>query len=218
VLHRELGHVSGTPQPGLPSPVTCTGLDLQIPDSRFAREAEELLRMSSPDFLTNHCYRSYAWAVALAEHDRVRFDPELLYIAALLHDLGLVDRFDTGGCFEEDGARVAADLAAVEGWSAERTEALAEAIRLHVAVESAIDDGPEAYLLWHATALDVTGSRHGDLASTVLTGVVDAYPWLDFKRAFTGLIVDQAARKPTCWAAAAIRGGIAERIATATFD
>lgn len=122
-------------------------LDLQIPDSRIADQAAELVRTSSPEFLTNHCFRSYAWAVALADRDHVRFDAELLYVAAVLHDLGLVARFDTGRCFEEDGAAAAADLATAERWSDERREALAEAIRLHVAAEIALKDGPEAYLL-----------------------------------------------------------------------
>jgi HD domain len=193
-------------------------LDLQVPDSQLAHEATELVRACSPQFLTNHCLRCHAWAVALAHHDRVHFDAELLYIAAVLHDLGLVARFDTGRCFEEDSASAAKDLAATEGWPAERREALAEAIRLHVAVDVALDDGPEAYLLWHATGLDVTAHRHRDLAPGVIARVVAAHPRLDFKRGFTELITDQGARKPNCWAANAVRGGIAQRIADATFD
>jgi hypothetical protein len=161
--------------------------------------------------------RCHAWAVALADQDRVHFDAELLYIAAVLHDLGLVARFDSGRCFEEDSASAAKDLAAIGGWRAERREPLAEAIRLHVAVDVALDDGPEAYLLWHATGLDVTTHRHRDLAPATIASVVAA-PWLDFKRGFTEMITDQAARKPNCWAASAVRGGIAQRIAEATFD
>ena len=192
-------------------------LDLQTPDSRLAAEAEELVRTSSPAFLTNHCLRSYAWSVALAEHDRVRFDAELLYLAALLHDLGLVRRFDTGSCFEEDSAGAAAALAATAGWASERCEALAEAIRLHVAVAVALEDGPEAYLLWHATGLDVTGHRHGDLPRPFVADVVAEYPRLDFKHGFMELLAGQAARKPGCWAAGAVAGGIGERIAAAPF-
>jgi hypothetical protein len=194
--------------------------ELPIPDSRIAGRAAELVRTWSPDFLTNHCFRSYAWSVALADRDRVRFDAELLYVAALLHDLGLAARFDTGRCFEEDGAGAAAELAAAEGWSDERREALAEAIRLHVAAEIELEDGPEAYLLWHATGLDVTGHRHGDLTPQTIETVVTTYPRLNFKRGFTDLIADQAARKPNpnCWATRAAAEGIGERIAAAPFE
>jgi hypothetical protein len=191
--------------------------EIRVPDSRLARQAEELVRTSSPPFLTNHCFRSHAWAVALAARDGIRFDGELLYIAALLHDLGLLAEFDTGRCFEVDGAAAAADLAAAAGWSQERCEALAEAIRLHVAIEEELGEGPEAYLLWHATGLDVVGHRYRDLDRRTIESVVARYPTLDFKRGFTSLLVDQAQRKPNCWAGNAIKSGIAERIEAAPF-
>ena len=193
-------------------------VDIRIPDSRLAHEAEELVRTSSPPFLTNHCFRSHAWAVALAERGGIGFDAELLYVAALLHDVGLVAEFDTGRCFELDSAAAAADLAAAAGWSQERREALAEAIRLHNALEEELGGSPEGYLLWHATGLDVVGHRYRDLDRRAIESVVARYPTLDFKRGFTDLLLDQAQRKPNCWAATAIKSGIAERIEAAPFE
>jgi HD domain len=151
--------------------------------------------------------------VALADRDRVRFDAELLYVAAALHDLGLVPEYDQGGCFEDDGAEAAAALAAEEAWPPERREALAEAIKLHMAVEVALDDGREAYLLWHSTSLDVSGTRFAELDPRLIEGVVAEWPRLDFKQGFTRLFVDQAERKPHCRAAELVRGRIADRIA-----
>jgi len=101
------------------------------PDSRLARQAEDLIRSVQPLFLTNHAFRSHFFAVALADRDQIGFDTELLYVAALLHDIGLVEEFDAGACFEEDGAAAATRLASLEGWPPERSHALAEAIRLH---------------------------------------------------------------------------------------
>jgi hypothetical protein len=171
----------------------------------------------APPFLTNHSFRSHFFAVALADRDRVSFDPELLYVAALLHDIGLVEEFDTGKCFEEDSADAAVRLAAAEGWVAERREQLAEAIRLHVATEIDLGDGPEAYLLWHSTGLDVGGDRHGDVSPKTVEAVLAAYPRLDFKEGFTALIADQAGRKTGCWADRAFAAGIGDRIAAAPF-
>jgi hypothetical protein len=188
------------------------------PDSRLARQAEDLIRAVQPLFLTNHAFRSHFFAVALADRDRVGFDTELLYVASLLHDVGLVEEFDTGACFEEDGAAAATRLASLEGWPPERCEALAEAIRLHVATEVELADGPEAFLLWHSTALDVGGDRHGDVSPPTVSAVLATYPRLDFKEGFTELIADQAARKPGCWAASAMLGGIRDRIAAAPFE
>ena len=187
------------------------------PDSRAAREAEELIRAVAPPFLTNHSFRSHFFAVALANRDGVSFDPELLYVAALLHDIGLVEKFDTGKCFEEDSADAAVRLAAAEGWAAERREELAEAIRLHVATEIDLGDGPEAYLLWHSTGLDVGGDRPGEVSPKTVGAVLAAYPRLDFKEGFTVLIADQADRKTGCWADRAFAAGISDRIAAAPF-
>jgi hypothetical protein len=139
-------------------------------------------------------------------------------VAALLHDIGLVEEFDTGRCFEEDSAEAAVRLAADNEWAAERSERLAEAIRLHVATDIELADGPEAFLLWHSTGLDVGGHRHEEVSSAVLAAVLDAYPRLDFKEGFTGLIADQATRKPVCWAARAMDGGLADRVAAAPFE
>lgn len=191
---------------------------MRVPDSAVARKAEELIREAAPDFLTNHSFRSYAWSVALADRDDVRYDAELLYVAALLHDIGLVARFDQGGSFEDDGAEAAARFAGEQAWTAERREALAEAIRLHMAAEIALDDGPEAYLLWHATGLDVRGHRLGEIDPREVTAVLASYPRLDFKRGFAGLFADQAERKPDCQVADLMRSGFAERIAAAPFE
>lgn len=37
----------------------------------------------------NHCLRTYAWGMILGAHDGLRPDAELLFVAALLHDLAL---------------------------------------------------------------------------------------------------------------------------------
>ena len=93
-------------------------IDELLPDDtapvRGAREAA--LRYSSPS-LFNHCARSYLWAASLGRSEGLDFDAELLYVAALLHDLGLVEAFDTHRtAFEEAGGDVGWVLAAGAGW------------------------------------------------------------------------------------------------------
>src|SRR5438309_1923098 len=67
-----------------------TRLAMPVPDSTVARRARELIADVAAPFLVNHSVRSYAWAVELARHDRLLFDPEILYVSAMLHDIGLV--------------------------------------------------------------------------------------------------------------------------------
>src|SRR6266581_3754032 len=71
-----------------------TRLGMPVPDSALARRARELITDVAAPFLVNHSVRSYAWAVELARHDRLEFDPEVLYVSAMLHDIGLVPAYD----------------------------------------------------------------------------------------------------------------------------
>ena len=45
--------------------------------------------------LLNHCVRSYLWGATYASVHGITFDEELLYVSAMLHDIGLTDVFDS---------------------------------------------------------------------------------------------------------------------------
>jgi hypothetical protein len=193
-------------------------LGMPVPESALARRARELIADVAAPFLVNHSVRSYAWAVELARHDRLEFDPEILYVSAMLHDVGLVPPYDLGGCYEVDGAIVAERLVGEAGESEARARAIYDVIALHDDESLPPDPAPEVVLLWDSAGTDVTGHRFADVRPAIIPGLLAAYPRLDFKRGFAALIVDQASRKPTCPAAAMIATGILEEIADAPFD
>ena len=195
-----------------------SALGMPVPDSRLAQRARALLLDSEPAYLVNHSIRAYAWAVGLAEHDRVAFDPEILYVAALLHDIGLVAPYDRGGCFELDGALAARDFALGHGEPPGRAEAIHDVIALHMAAELPPDAAAEVSLLWDSTGVDVTGYRLADVRAALVAPVLAAYPRLEFKRGFAALFVDQAARKPHCRVAEMVSSGKLEAIAAAPFE
>jgi HD domain len=194
-------------------------LGVPVPDSAFARRAEELIRDVAPPFLVNHSVRAYAWAVELARRDSLEFDPEILYVSALLHDIGLVAAYDIGGCFEVDGAVAAERFALDHGQAPVRARAIHDVIALHMLETLPSDPTAEVTLLWDSTGVDVTGYRIGDVRPEAIPEVVAAYPRLDFKREFAAaLFVDQAARKPTCRVAEMVSTGKLEAIAHAPFE
>jgi HD domain-containing protein len=193
-------------------------LGMPVPDSSLARQARERIADVAPPWLANHSVRCYAWAVELAGHDGLPFDPESLYVATMLHDVGLIPAYDLGGCYEVDGASAAARLAREAGAPADRAQLIHDAIARHNDDEMPPDPASEVVLLWDATGVDVTGERFGDVRPAIISAVVGAYPRLDFKREFTTRFVDQAARKPTCPAAKMAAAGILEEIARAPFD
>ena len=95
--------------------------------SPLARSAESLCREVSGQWLLDHCYRTFAFALLLGA-GRAN-DPEKLFAMAMLHDIGLTDAFRQGSnpdlgptyaraeapCFAVRGAGVAESLAEQTG-------------------------------------------------------------------------------------------------------
>lgn len=135
----------------------------QAPDSALAREAEERVRELSSPALHGHCLRTWAFATFFAQRDHVKHDEELLYLACVLHDLGLteehVGRDPQARCFAVEGARAAHALMHRHGASEDRATTVAEAISLHLNVTVPARLGAEAHLLSKGVSLDVIGRR-----------------------------------------------------------
>lgn len=60
-----------------------------IPDSKMAREVTELIRDTENSLLFNHSSRVYYFAAATGKRKGLTFDPQLLYVSAMFHDMGL---------------------------------------------------------------------------------------------------------------------------------
>ncbi len=195
---------------------------LSPPDSELSRKAIELCSTVSSDYLTNHCLRSYLWARIFAAQDRINFDDEFLFLACMLHDLGLTDQFRPRSpdvhCFSLASAEVARRVATELDWEHERQEALAEAITLHVNVRVGLDKGPEAHLLNAATALDVGGLRYWEVPPAAVERVVQGHPRLRFKEKFPSDWREEA-RQRTCSRAAFLESwlGFSGRIERSSF-
>jgi hypothetical protein len=113
------------------------------PDSVLTRKAEALARHRLSPALLNHSYRTYAFGTALGQLAHLDVDRDLLYAAAMLHDLGLsapAPQVD----FTWAGARAARDLAEQVGLSATATDTLLTAITLHHSPGVTLADGQVA--------------------------------------------------------------------------
>src|SRR5258708_40320949 len=67
------------------------------PDTKLARDATELVRESVTELFYHHSRRVF-WFGSLQGRNRgLSFDPELLYIGAMFHDLGLNEQFRHSG-------------------------------------------------------------------------------------------------------------------------
>jgi HD superfamily phosphodiesterase len=81
---------------------------IAIPDSALGREATEFVREASTPLLFHHSRRVFVWASMQAERLSVGYDPELLYVGAMFHDVGLLEGHrPKHERFEIDGANAA---------------------------------------------------------------------------------------------------------------
>ena len=191
---------------------------LVLPDSAICREAVEMVAAVSPPFLLNHSIRSYVFGAALGARDGVRFDRELLFLACVMHDLGLTPEHDGPDDFELEGARAAHGWMLERGEHAERAAIIHEAIALHTSLDRAPHGGPEVRLTHLGVGTDIIGVRAEDFRQADLDRVAGRWPRHGFKRAFPPLIEEQARRKPCCRIAGPLALGFAGKIAAAPFS
>lgn len=186
---------------------------LVAPDSPACRAALELASQYCSPSLLNHGIRSYVWGATYALAHDMDFDAELLYVAAVLHDIGLTEAFDNQGLpFETAGGHVVWAFATGAGWPTERRGRAADVIIKHMWDSVDPDEDREGFLLELATGFDISGRvRH--FPDELCLKVLRRYPRLDLVAEFTELFKAQAIRKPQCSAAEAVHNGLAQRLA-----
>ncbi|HSY09051.1 MAG TPA: HD domain-containing protein [Steroidobacteraceae bacterium] len=169
---------------------------IAIPATRVARAAANLCAGASPDFLFNHCVRTFLFGALLAKTHDTRYDAEIAFVAAALHDLGLIVKYSSRDePFEIDGADAAKRFLNEQGFAREKTEVVWDAIALHT---SALSDrkGPEVALVSAGAGTDVFGGRLHLLAPDAVSAVLAQFPRLHFNDGFERLLLDYCQRKP----------------------
>jgi hypothetical protein len=179
---------------GRPEPLALRGIG--YPDTTTALEAASLLRAQAPGVLAAHCYRTYLFGAALGTRDGLDWDPELLFISAMLHDLGLTDFLGGDGPFEQRGAAAAQSWLIDHGWPQDRASVVATAIRMHMDVGSAGKERAEVALLHFGAAADVTGMRLEDIHPRTVEEVLASHPRDGFGRYFAEKIRAEARAYP----------------------
>jgi HD domain len=194
------------------------------PDARYPQTpaAEAALsvatRFYSPALL-NHCLRSYLWGTMYGEAHGITFDDELYYVAAMLHDIGLTEPFDSHRlAFEEAGGDLAWVFGVAAGWPADRAARAMEIIVLHMRNDVAATVDAESHLLQVATSWDVAGRRPEEFPLPARAEVLERYPRQGFGSEFLACFQDQAKRKPGSAAAASVANDAEGRIKANPLD
>jgi hypothetical protein len=170
---------------------------IKIPDSKLAREAAELVRQHETEMLYNHSVRVFVFGAMKGAREKLKFDPELLYLAALFHDLGLVEAYHTDTRrFEVDSADAARAFLRSHGIPDPKTDLVWEAIALHTTPGIPQFMRPEIALTNAGVLVDVVGVGYDDYTPEQREQVITAFPRGDFKNEFIKVQTRSALKKP----------------------
>jgi len=187
---------TAAPDSRIDLPVEVAGI--KLPRSTLARTAARFSRSQCPDYLFNHCMRTFLFGAVSLQGQKRTYDADAAFAAAALHDLGLLTAFASrGGSFEIDGANRAEQLMLASGLSAKDADVVWHAVALHD-VRFAITrrQGPEAMLVAIGAGCDVDGPDPASIDAARTAEIVAAFPRLQFKKRFTALAIDHCKRKP----------------------
>ena len=180
---------------------------ISLPSTPLALAALELVHGTESAAIANHSVRTFLFARLLAPHLGLAagrdFDEELLFLACVLHDVGLstVAKRDTR--FEVDGADRAAEFLSGHGVEAHNVDAVWEAIALHNSFAIAERRGALPSLTYQGVAIDFGGvlglpATHLAAVTTEIGAVIHAaYPRFDMVTSIVDAVADHASIDPT---------------------
>ena len=169
---------------------------IKVPDTALVRDAVDLSRSSLEPFLFNHVMRSWLFAVVLSDGADHPPDSELLAVAAVLHDMGLTDRYTTENRFEVDGANAARAFLSDRGISTRQIQLVWDAIALHTTPTLALHKEPEVVMTHSGIAIDVLGAGLDRIPQDKQRAILSEFPRLAFKDQFKGYLCSVVRQKP----------------------
>jgi hypothetical protein len=123
-----------------------------------------------------------------------------LAVSAVLHDLGLTDRYTAENRFEVDGANAARAFLKDRGISTEQTQVVWDSIALHTTPTIALHKEPEVAMTHTGIAVDVLGVGLDRIPQGTQRAVLAEFPRVAFKNQFRACLCNVVRRKPvTCF-------------------
>jgi hypothetical protein len=174
-----------------------TAAGVTVPDTKLAGQATELVRGATTDLIYHHSRRVYWWGSLQGRNRGLSFDPELLYIGAMFHDLGLNEQFRRSGRrFEVDSADEARRFLQGHGVPEDSIRRVWTAIALHTTPGIPQHMEPEVALVTAGVEYDVLGIGYHDISDADRAAITALHPRPDFKRRILRAFTDGIAPRP----------------------
>jgi putative nucleotidyltransferase with HDIG domain len=170
---------------------------LEIPETAAVAEATRLIQETTSPLIYHHSLRVFFFSLIHAHKLGVKPDPELLYVAAMFHDIGLQTPFsDVEQRFEVDGADHARKFLLDRGFSTAAAETVWTAIALHTTPGIPQRMAPEIATTHLGILTDVLGWGLDELEQDQLGEILAVHPRGDFKNEFLRAQFDGLKNRP----------------------
>jgi hypothetical protein len=168
---------------------------VRLVDSEIARLATDLSRSVSPPYLFNHAMRTFLFGSLVGRALGQKFDDEAFYLASILHDLGLTERFEGDSPFEIQGAEAARHFLEEHAYAKEKIGIVWDGIAMHASAIGQYKQ-PEIALVGEGAGADVIEPDFSQIKKSDVNEIVRAFPRLKFKDAFVKTCADVVRKHP----------------------
>ncbi|RZT15908.1 HD domain-containing protein [Mycobacterium sp. BK558] len=170
---------------------------VEVPDTAAVAEATQRVRDDTSPLIYHHSRRVFFFGQLHAQRLGLEPDAELLYLAAMFHDTGLMRPFsDKEQRFEVDGADHGRAFLLEHGFSGAAADTVWTAIALHTTPGIPDRMGPEIAATNLGVLTDVIGLGLGRLDADQLEHILAVHPRGDFKNEFLSAYFDGLKDRP----------------------
>ncbi|HEY3556842.1 MAG TPA: HD domain-containing protein [Kribbella sp.] len=169
-------------------------MDFGLPGGVLADAILGVVRESETPAVANHSVRSFFFAERIAARQGLTYDRDLLFAAAVMHDLGTGKRAEGAARFEVEGADLAAEVLREHGVGEGAVEQVWEAIALHTSAGIAERRGVLTYLTRAGVGADFAPGSSNASDERWEQALHDEYPRLGMASALVDAIVEHAGR------------------------
>lgn len=157
---------------------------MMLPDSELCQAAVSYAKQVSQPYLFHHVMRSAVYAEHIGQQQKMQYDREVVFVATVLHDLGLTDIVPVQIRFEVEGADAAKAYLSTKGLTSKgltekQLDLVWDAIALHTTNDIPQRKSPETALCQLGIASDLSIISPALINEAFIDEVLHAYPWLN---------------------------------------
>lgn len=166
------------------------------PQTRSTIAAVEFISEHEPEYLINHSIRSYFYGRHVGDVTGTKYNDEILFLATVLHDIGLTEEANGSQRFEVDGADRAARFVRDQGLDDAAAETVWDAVALHTSPGIANRKSGEIALAHAGIGADLLAIGADKLGDALTSAAHARYPRLDLVNKLAADVADQIHRNP----------------------